>query len=225
MKITYWSDYACPFCYIGEAQMKKAIAELPQLGQVELEMKSFELDPYAANYVEGDPAEHLAKKYSTSIEVARQQIERISNLGKKEGLEMNFGKVKSCNTMDAHRLTKLAQSKNDRDLNDKLIEALFKAYFSDNELLSDHTVLCRIGVECGLDEKEITDVLESDLYRGDVDRDEMEAARYGIHAVPFFIVGKYGISGAQSVEVMKKALTTVMEETSQGMSCDINGCK
>ena len=106
MKITYWSDYACPFCYIGEAQMKKAIAELPQLGQVELEMKSFELDPYAANYVEGDPAEHLAKKYSTSIEVARQQIERISNLGKKEGLEMNFGKVKSCNTMDAHRLTK-----------------------------------------------------------------------------------------------------------------------
>lgn len=224
MKITYWSDYACPFCYIGEARMKKAISELPQLGEVELEMKSFELDPYSANYVEGDPAEHLAKKYSTSIEAARQQIDRISTLGHEEGLEMNFGKVKSCNTMDAHRLTKLAQSKDDK-VADKLIEALFKAYFSDNELLSDHTVLCRIGVECGLDEKEITDVLESDLYRADVDRDEMEAARYGIHAVPFFIVGKYGISGAQSVEVMKKALTTVREETSQGMSCDINGCK
>lgn len=225
MKITYWSDYACPFCYIGEVRMKKAIAELPQLGEVEMEMKSFELDPYAANYVAGGPAEHLAKKYSTSIEAARQQIERISNLGKEDGLEMNFGKVKSCNTMDAHRLTKLAQSKNDRDLTDKLIEALFKAYFSDNELLSDHTVLCRIGVECGLDEKEITEVLESDQYRGDVDRDEMEAARYGIHAVPFFIVGKYGISGAQNVDVMKKALTTVLEETSQGMSCDISGCK
>ena len=53
----------------------------------------------------------------------------------------------------------------------------------------------------------------------------MEAAKYGIHAVPFFIVGQYGISGAQSVEVMKRALTTVLDETSQGMSCDINGCK
>ena len=45
MKITYWSDYACPFCYIGETRMKKAIAAMDTTEPIELEMKAFQLDP------------------------------------------------------------------------------------------------------------------------------------------------------------------------------------
>ena len=30
MKITYWSDYACPYCYIGEARLKKALEQIPE---------------------------------------------------------------------------------------------------------------------------------------------------------------------------------------------------
>lgn len=226
MKVIYWSDYACPFCYIGETRMKKAIAELPELGEVELEMKSFELDPSAPDSIEGDPKELLAHKYGTSIEQAEQQMEAISQMGRAEGLQMNFSSVKSGNSMTAHRLTKLAQSKHDRALTDKLIEALFKSYFEKNENLADHAVLLRIASECGLDGNEVKDMLASDKYRDEVLKDEREAAGNGIHAVPFFIIGKYGISGAQSMDVMKQALTrTLEEEKTEGLSCDADGCK
>ena len=62
-----------------------------------------------------------------------------------------------------------------------------------------------------------------------VEVDEREAARYGIHAVPFFVIGQYGISGAQSVEGMKAALMKVLEEETgaapeQGMTCGPEGC-
>jgi len=39
MKITYWSDYACPYCYIGEARLKRALSYIPELKDTEIEMK------------------------------------------------------------------------------------------------------------------------------------------------------------------------------------------
>ena len=53
MKITYWSDYACPYCYIGETYLKQAIADLGIGDQVEVEMKAFELDPDACKEYAG----------------------------------------------------------------------------------------------------------------------------------------------------------------------------
>ena len=63
MKITYWSDYACPYCYIGEARLKKVLASAPELRDVEVEMKSFQLDPTAGEHAAGDTLTRFAKKY------------------------------------------------------------------------------------------------------------------------------------------------------------------
>ena len=107
--------------------------------------------------------------------------------------------------------------------------ALFKAYFTDNKELADRGLLQKIGEDCGLDSEEVKEVLTSDKYREEVILDEREAARYGIHAVPFFVMGKYGISGAQSVEGMKAAIVKAMEDSNEkviepGMSCGPEGC-
>ncbi|MCT6903220.1 MAG: DsbA family protein, partial [Lactobacillus sp.] len=45
MKIEIWSDYVCPFCYIGKKQLEKAIEDTGYSGQVELVYKSYQLDP------------------------------------------------------------------------------------------------------------------------------------------------------------------------------------
>ena len=212
MKITYWSDYACPYCYIGEARLKKAIAEVPELKDVEVEMKAFQLDPSAGEHAAGDTQTRFAHKYGLSMEHAARSIEHISEMGRAEGLDFRYATTLFTNTMDAHRLTKLAQSKNDPALYEKVIEALFKAYFTDNKELADKELLRKIGEDCGLDPEEVRELLASDRYRDEVILDEREAARYGIHAVPFFAIGQYGISGAQSVEGMKAALMKVLEE-------------
>jgi len=229
MKITYWSDYACPYCYIGEARLKKAIADIPGLEDVEIEMKAFQLDPSAGEHAAGDTQTRFAHKYGISMQEAGATIEHISQMGIAEGLDFKYATTLFTNTMDAHRLTKLAQSKNDPELSEKIIEALFKVYFTDNKELADKELLQKIGEDAGLDAEEVKEVLSSDKYKDKVLLDEREAARYGIHAVPFFVVGQYGISGAQSVDGMKAAIMKVMEEsagevTEQGMSCGPDGC-
>ncbi|MBR1856591.1 MAG: DsbA family oxidoreductase [Oribacterium sp.] len=229
MKITYWSDYACPYCYIGEARLKKAIADIPELKDVEIEMKAFQLDPSAGEHAAGDTQTRFAHKYGISMQEAGETIEHISKMGIAEGLDFKYATTLFTNTMDAHRLTKLAQSKNDPELAEKIIEALFKAYFTDNKELADKELLQKIGEDAGLDAEEVKEVLSSDKYKDEVLLDEREAARYGIHAVPFFVVGQYGISGAQSVDGMKATIMKVMEEsagavTEQGMSCGPDGC-
>ena len=229
MKITYWSDYACPYCYIGEARLKKAIADIPELKDVEIEMKAFQLDPSAGEHAAGDTQTRFAHKYGISMREAGETIEHISQMGIAEGLDFKYATTLFTNTMDAHRLTKLAQSKNDPELSEKIIEALFKAYFTDNKELADKELLQKIGEDAGLDAEEVKEVLSSDKYKDEVLLDEREAARYGIHAVPFFVVGQYGISGAQSVDGMKATIMKVMEEsagavTEQGMSCGPDGC-
>ena len=229
MKITYWSDYACPYCYIGEARLKKAIKDIPELKDIEIEMKAFQLDPSAGEHATGDTQTRFAHKYGISFADAGRQIESISQMGIAEGLDFKYATTLFTNTMDAHRLTKLAQSKNDPVLAGKVIEALFNAYFTENKELADKVLLQKIGEECGLDAEDVKEVLSSDKYEDDVLLDEREAARYGIHAVPFFVVGQYGISGAQSVEGMKATIRKAMEESAEtvtepGMSCGPDGC-
>lgn len=229
MKITYWSDYACPYCYIGEVRLKKAIAEIPELRDVEIEMKAFQLDPTAGEHATGDTQTRFAHKYGISMDEAGQTIEHISQMGIAEGLDFKYATTLFTNTMDAHRLTKLAQSKKDPELADRVIEAHFKTYFTDNRELADKELLQRIGEECGLDATEVKEVLDTDRYRDEVLLDEREASRNGVHAVPFFVVGKYGISGAQSTEGMKATIRKAMEEAEpvveQGMSCGPDGCR
>ena len=138
MKITYWSDYACPYCYIGEARLKRALSYIPELKDTEIEMKSFQLDPSAGQHAAGDTQTRFAHKYGISMEAAGRQIETISQMSRAEGIDFKYATTLFTNTMDAHRLTKLAQSKGDPALTERVIEALFDAYFTQNKELADH---------------------------------------------------------------------------------------
>lgn len=230
MKIMYWSDYACPYCYIGETHLKKAIENLGLGDQVDIEMLAFELDPNASKTYTGATLDRFAKKYGLSVSEAQERIDGISRMGREAGLDFHYAETRYTNTFDAHRLTKLAQKK-DAALADRLEERFYRAYFTENLEVSDHAVLRRIALEEGMDEKEVDKVLNTDKYADDVRLDEREAQRYGVHAVPYFVVGnKYAIPGAMSVEAMERVLKNVMDEEAkaqnvvQGMSCGPDGC-
>lgn len=230
MKVVYWSDYACPYCYIGEARLKKAIQALSV--PVEAEMKAFQLDPFAPRETAGDTQTRFAHKYGISFEAAGRQIEAISQMGRDEGLDFKYATTLFTNTMDAHRLTKLAQSKGDAELTDRLIEALFAAYFTDNKELANRDLLQYIGERAGLDAIEVRELLASNRFEAEVRQDEREAAELGVHGVPFFVVaGRDTISGAQSTEGMKAVLTEALEEqrgsenaAESAMVCGPEGC-
>ena len=226
MKIEIWSDYACQFCYIGEKRLEKVLAEIDAGDKIEVDFKSFELDPTASKEVESETIERFALKYRISKEEAANRVEQISLLGRREGIDFKYATTRYTNTFDSLRLTKLAQEQG----HNEIITKFFDAYFTKNLELSDHNVLKNIAVECGLDSAEVEEVLNSDKYAEAVRNDEHEAALLGIHGVPYFVIdGKYGLSGAQPTNVLKEAIESILEkekvEEFDGMTCGPNGCK
>lgn len=221
MKIEIWSDYACPFCYIGEKKLARALDEVGDKN-ISVEFKSFELDPEADVKVVSSTPERFALKYGLTLDAANERIEQISRMGRAEGIDFRYATTRYTNTFDALRLTKFAQANG----HDEIVTKFFDAYFTKNLELSDHAVLKKIAVECGLDAGEVDAVLASDRFAADVRADEAQAARLGIHAVPYFIVGgKYGLSGAQPVEIFKQAITDALAaENFGGMACGADGC-
>ena len=149
-------------------------------------------------------------------------------MGHEAGLDFRYAETRYTNTFDAHRLTKLAQEKGG-NLAQRLSERLYHAYFAGELELADHAVLTKIAVEEGLNEDEVRAVLDSDRYADDVRLDEREAQRCGVTGVPFFLLGRYGVPGAMSVENMKSALQKAMAEEqaapARGMTCGPDGCR
>ncbi|MDO5810097.1 MAG: DsbA family oxidoreductase [Methanobrevibacter sp.] len=222
MKITYWSDFACPYCYIGNTRLKRAIKDLNL--DVDFDIRAFELDQNAPSDVQSTTVERFAVKYGLSIDDAKKQVNQISQLGADEGIDFKYETTLYTNTRDAHRLMKLAQEKHPESV-EKLATMLFDAYFVKNLKLADHEVLVGIGLDAGLDEEEIMEVLESDLFNAEVEEDENIALSTGIHAVPFYLFdGKYSIPGALSYEDFKSVLSQIIAESEVDDDKDTDNC-
>lgn len=213
IKITYWSDYVCPFCYIGEIRLLKAIEKLGIADQVELDMRSFELYPDADKDKYYSGVETIAATYGITEEQANAQLESIQQMGLAEGIDFFLKTAKYTNTFDVHRLTKLAYSKGDKRLANRMILSLFDAFFGKNEELNNRDVLIRIAVEAGLDKSEVESVLDGNTFSDEVRKDEADANAFGIRGVPFFVINnKYSISGAQQEDFFVGALGKVLAE-------------
>ncbi|ACV23275.1 Protein-disulfide isomerase [Slackia heliotrinireducens] len=226
MNITYWSDFACPYCYIGETRLKKAIDSIGMTGQIDVEMKAFELNPDASYEVTGPTLDRFAAKYGLTKDQAAERIEGISQMGREEGLDFNYATTLNTNMLDAHRLTKLAHSLG----NTRFEELCYRAYFTDNLVMADHDVLRGLAAEAGLPAQDVERVLSSDEFADAVRADEHTAYAMGVHAVPFFVIdGTYAVSGCYPTDdladVIKQALAKSQEqETAQGAACGPDGC-
>ncbi|QNU17586.1 DsbA family oxidoreductase [Geobacillus zalihae] len=232
MKIEVWSDFVCPFCYIGKRRLEQALEPFPHRENVEIVFRSFELDPNAPNETPLTIHEIIANKYGISIEEAKRANADIGRQAEAVGLTFRFETMKPTNTFDAHRLAHYAKEKG--KLNE-MVERLFYAYFTESKRISDRDVLLAIAEATGLDRAEAEEVLASGRYTQEVRRDEEEAAALGIRGVPFFVLnGKYAISGAQPVDVFRRALEKVWEEEQsrplqllgeEGRACGDDDCR
>ena len=204
MKIDIWSDFACPFCYIGKKNLEIALKEYNTSEEIDIVFRSFQLDPYAEKGNRSDVVTSLAQKYGTTKEQAQEMIDKIVEMAKGVGLEYNYKNMIQTNTLDAHRLVQYAKKLN-RDK--ELIEALFKAHFVEGLDIGDTDVLVKLSQDAGLDGNEVINLLNTDKYINYVEEEMKLAEQLEITSVPFFIIdGKYALSGAQPPEVFLQAL-------------------
>lgn len=207
MKIIIWSDFACPFCYIGETMLEKVLADSGNADETEIEFKAYELNPDAPAEPVETMTEHFMSGHEQTEEEARAQMERITRMAARAGLEYNLEGVKVCSTLDAHRLLKYAIANADRDVVLRLVFALFKANFTDNVLLSDRKVLGGIAEKCGLDREAVEKMFATEDYIAEIRADEKEADKNNLEYIPYmyFPDGEV-LQGVVSVGMLKKAL-------------------
>jgi predicted DsbA family dithiol-disulfide isomerase len=202
--VEIWSDVVCPWCYLGKRRFESALARFEHRDDVEVVWRSFELDPDAGPSSSVPSAERLAAKYGMSVEDAQANHDRLTALAAEDGLEYHLDRTRGGNTFDAHRLIQLGKA---RGIQDAVKERLMRAYFTDNVAIDDRETLIRLAAEAGLDADEARATLASDDYADAVREDEELARRIGINGVPFFVLGRrYGVSGAQTSDVLLEAL-------------------
>ncbi|MFF2484285.1 DsbA family oxidoreductase [Paenibacillus sp. NPDC058071] len=211
MKVEVWSDFACPFCYIGKRRLEGALEQFAHRDDIEVEFRSFELDPNAPRDVNYSINEMLANKYGMTVEQAQANNHNLTEQARQLGLDYHMDKSVLTNMFDAHRLTHFAAQTGKRE---EMAERLFKGYFTDGKHLGDREALADMAAEIGLDRAEALAALNGADFTSEVRADEQEASQLGVRGVPFFVLDrKYAVSGAQPSEVFLQALEKAYAES------------
>ena len=210
MNVTIWSDFACPFCHIGQAHLANALAELDFGDQVEIEYKSFLLNP-EATYVEGkNYLESLSDEKGMPIEQAKEMTQRVVDMAQSAGLTIDFEQAKNAPTQDAHRVFQYAK---EQGKGTQFFARFYKAFFTEGENLGEADAIVRLAKEVGLEEGAVRSILASQDYQEAFHADIQQAQMIGVQGVPFFVLAnKYAVSGAQPTELFKQALTQAWQE-------------
>jgi len=190
IKLEVASDVVCPWCYIGKRRLEKALklVDVP----VELSWLPFQLNPGMPK--DGVPRAEYRKAKFGSLERSRELDARVIAEGRSEGIEFAFDRIqRTPNTTAAHRLIALAKDQN------RVVDALFRAYFEEAKDIGDAAVLAEIAAQCGVEG-----------WPGqapDVSSLEEEVRGMGISAVPTFIFDRRtGVSGAYPAEQLAAAI-------------------
>jgi predicted DsbA family dithiol-disulfide isomerase len=197
MHIDIISDVICPWCFIGKRRLERALALRPDLAAT-LSWRAFELNPDLPS--EGIPCQlYLTTKFG-SYGAAERLYAAASDAGRAEGIEFAFERIRRTpNTLRAHRLIHLASGKRCAE---RIVEALFRAYFLEGQDIGHIETLAELAARAGLDHAETCQYLTSDAGITEVRAEEHRARRLGIHAVPYFVLERgYAISGAQEPEM------------------------
>lgn len=196
MKIEVWSDFTCPFCYLGEAKLKQALAEYETEEAVELDFRSFQLNPDAKREPDKDIHALIAQKYGISYEASKANNDRIVAAAAEVGLNYDFDQLKPNHTLKAHQLAKLA-AKEGKGL--EMVEHLFSAYFEKGMDIGSEEALIEAAAVFGISETAVRTAWQNVEIAAEIQQDLEQARAYNISSVPFFVLnGKVGVSGAQS---------------------------
>lgn len=208
IKLDIFSDPVCPWCYIGKANLEKALREAGDHPFV-IEFHPFELNPGLP--VGGVDLESYFTERMGSAEAVAKAQQAVAERAREAGLEIvrKPGAVLP-NTFDAHRLIHWAGQDGKQMA---MVDALFKANFVDGLNIGDHEVLADLAASIGMERAPILRLLQSDADCENIEDRLDHSRRMGVRSVPTFIVGnRHAVQGAQPAELWAKVIAELIEK-------------
>ena len=209
MKVEIYSDVACPWCYIGQARFERALADFAAADELDVRYRAYQLDPRAPS--DAVPMlEYLGRRFGQQ---APAMASRVIEIGRAEGLAMDYDRGLAVNTLNAHRLLALAEREYGGTIQRALMRRLFAAHFAEGRDVGDPGVLAALAAEVGMAADAARAYLDSDQGTREVREEIAAAQRLGVTAVPTYVFDdKYVVEGAQSSELFLQALNSVAKQ-------------
>lgn len=202
------SDPICPWCYIGKANLDRALEARPDHA-LTIQWHPFQLNP---DMPPGgaDRRAYLETKFGGK-ENAVKIYARIAEAAEAAGLKIDFGGIqRTPNTLDAHRLIHWAGLEGRQTA---AVSRLFKAYFEEGLDIGDREVLLEIAEGIGLDREMIARLFESDADLDDIRARDEHARQRGVTGVPTFVLAnQHVLPGAQPTELWLQVIDEIAEQ-------------
>ena len=216
LQIDIVSDVVCPWCYIGKRHVEQAITQWRTAhpdSAVNIRWHPFQLNP---DLPSGgiDRKGYLEAKFG-GPQRAAEIYARVGAAGKAAGLDLNFDSImRQPNTLAAHALIAYAQSVDQGQNADAIVERLFRGYFIDGQFIGDIEVLVAIAVECGLNAETTRAMLSEQATLNQIAAQDANVRQQGVTGVPFFVFNQtVALSGAQPPDVLFEAMGKSLDKS------------
>lgn len=207
LHIDFIADVVCPWCYLGWRRLERALEMRPDV-QAQIVWRPYQLDPSIPE--EGtDRKTYMAAKFRDP-ERMKAMGEALRDAAAEEGLDLKLADIPiSPNTNAAHRLIRWAQG---QGLQEKVLEGVLRAYFTDLKDIGDPVVLADIAEANGMDRMTVLKLLSEGADKDTIGREHMMAVQAGVTGVPFMIFGgKVAAVGAEAPERLVMAIDKALE--------------
>lgn len=195
-KLTIYSDYVCPWCYVGQG----VATQLEKEYQAAVEWRPYYLRP-------DTPPEGMDLPDYVLRARANGSENRLAQLANANGLEYRPSD-RMYNTRLAHEATAYAHEQGKANEFHRLV---FHKVFVEGADPSAWEVLRSVAQEIGLNGVEMQKAVESGKYTELVAAQVREAQQIGVQSVPTFVINdQYAVVGAQPYEVFKRALGEIL---------------
>lgn len=202
IRLDIFSDPVCPWCYVGKANLDRALAAHPEHPFV-IQWHPFQLNPDMP--VEGvEKRAYLEQKFGGKARVDAIH-ERLREVARATGVDLDPDRPQRMpNTLNAHRLIHWAGIEG---VQPAVVAALMRAYWVEGRDIGDLPTLADIAGENGMDRAATLRLLNSDADADDIAARDQDARHKGVTAVPTFLIAQqYVVSGAQPPETWGKVI-------------------
>lgn len=202
IRLDIFSDPVCPWCYVGKANLDRALAQHPD-HPFAIQWHPFQLNPEMPSEGVAKRA-YLEEKFGGKARVDAIH-ERLREVARGAGVDMDPDKPQRMpNTLDAHRLIHWAGIE---AVQPTVVTALMRAYWVEGRDIGNLETLADIAGENGMDRAATLRLLQSDADADDILARDKDARQKGVNAVPTFLVAQqYVVSGAQPTETWDKVI-------------------
>ena len=208
IRLDIFSDPVCPWCFIGKANLDRALAAHPT-HPFRIEWHPFQLNPdMPAGGV--DKHRYLAEKFGEDRLV--QMHLRLKEASRAAGAEIDPDTPKRMpNTLDAHRLIHWAGLEGRQTA---VVSAIMRAYWREGRDIGNAGVLTDIAAAAGMDRAVTARLLASDADADDIRARDADARQKGVNSVPTFLIAQhYVVTGAQPPEVWGNVIRELLEQS------------